>query len=138
MANISAERDGLADGMPRDERGYWRPDEDIVPNPWFAWPPKPRAAALWLKEYLWPYNILFMVVAVVTWAYLTPEMLRMTEFRAGWMLEIFLRNQIMLIAFASVLHVSMWTMKKQGYQIQAVAKLDGQEQEIPLEPSGAR
>ena len=55
--------------MPRDERGYWRPDKDIgLPNPWFSWPPKPRAALLWLKEYLWPYNILFMIVAVVTWA----------------------------------------------------------------------
>ena len=26
MANITAERGGLADGMPRDERGYWRPE----------------------------------------------------------------------------------------------------------------
>ena len=30
----------------------------------------------------------------------------MTEFRAGWILEIFLRNQIMLIIYASVLHMS--------------------------------
>ena len=44
MAEISAERDGLADGMPRDERGYWKPDKDFgVPNPVFTWPPNPRA-----------------------------------------------------------------------------------------------
>ena len=117
MANLNVERDGLADGMPRDERGYWRPDGDIgAPNPWLSFPPKPRAMAIWLKEYLWPWNILFMTVAVVTWLYLTPEASRMTEFRAGWMLEIFLRNQIMLIVYASVLHVSMWTLKTQGYQ----------------------
>ena len=26
MANISMENDGLIDGMPRDERGYWHPE----------------------------------------------------------------------------------------------------------------
>ena len=126
MKNISFERDGLADGMPRDERGYWRPEGDVgAPNPWFSWPPKPRAAALWLKEYLWPYNLLFMIVATVTWLYLTPETSRMSEFRAGWILEIFLRNQIMLIAYASVLHVSMWTLKTQGYQYKLSLKWMG-------------
>ena len=125
MANVHSERDGLVDGMPRDERGYWRPEGVGAPNPWFTWPPKPRAAALWLKEYLWPYNLLFMVVAIVTWAYLTPEMSRMKEFRAGWIIEIFLRNQIMLIGCATVLHVSMWTLKTQGYRYKLSLKWMG-------------
>ena len=93
--------------MPRDERGYWRPDKDFEPNPVFSWPPRPLAVAQWLKEYMWPYNVLFMTVAVLTWAYLTPEQSRMTEFRADWILEIYARNQVMMIFWASVLHVSM-------------------------------
>ena len=117
MANISVERDGLADGMPRDERGYWRPGPDVgAPNPVFVWPPKPAAVAQWLKDYIWPWNVLFVLVTFATWAYLTPEMSRMTELRAGWMLEIFLRNQLMLIALATALHFRMWTQKAQGYQ----------------------
>ena len=116
MANIQEERDGLADGMPRDERGYWRPDKEIAPNPWFSWPPKPRAVARWVKNYLWPYNILIMIVATLTWLYLTPDMETMKDFGIEWILFIFVRNQIMLIAYASVLHISMWTMKTQGYQ----------------------
>ena len=117
MTNISLERDGLADGMPRDERGFWRPDKEIgVPNPVFSWPPKPVDAAKWLKEYLWPFTLLYIVVVMITWLYLTPEMARMTEFRAGWILEIFIRNQLMLIALASALHVRMWGQKAQGYQ----------------------
>ena len=84
MANISAERDGLVDGMSRDERGYWKPNKEIgVPNPVLSWPPKPHEVAKWLKEYLWPFNIIYIIVAMVTWLYLTPEMSRMTEFRAG-------------------------------------------------------
>ena len=117
MAQVSAERDGLVDGMPRDERGYWRPEGEIgVPNPVFSWPPRPVEVARWVKNYLLPFNIPFMIVAMLTWTYLTPETSRMTEFRAGWILEIFARNQLMLIAWASVLHVSMWTLKTQGYQ----------------------
>ena len=34
MANVIAERDGLVDDMPRDERGYWKPDKEFgAPNP---------------------------------------------------------------------------------------------------------
>ena len=117
MANISVERDGLADGMPRDERGYWRPDKDIgLPNPVFSWPPKPLEVAKWLKNYIFPFTIMYFAVALFTWLFLTPEMARMTEFRAGWMLEVFARNQIMLITLAMVLHLRLWTKKAQGYQ----------------------
>ena len=83
MANISVEKEGLVDGMPRDERGYWKPDKEIgVPNPVFAWPPKPKAVLKWLKDYLWPMNIIYIIVATLTWIFLTPQMSRMTEFRA--------------------------------------------------------
>ena len=117
MANISAERDGLTDGMPRDERGYWRPDKDIgLPNPVFSWPPKPLEVAKWLKNYIFPFTIMYFAVALFTWLFLTPEMARMTEFRGGWMLEVFARNQIMLITLAMVLHLRLWTKKAQGYQ----------------------
>ena len=33
MADVSAERDGLIDGMPRDERGHWQPEGEKLPNP---------------------------------------------------------------------------------------------------------
>ena len=117
MSNISFERDGLPDGMPRDERGLWRPDKDVgAPNPVFSWPPKPIEAANWLKNYIWPFNVMYFIVVMITWLYLTPEMARMSEFRADWMLEIFARNQIMLITVAGVLHLRLWTKKAQGYQ----------------------
>ncbi len=117
MAEISAQREGLADGMPRDERGYWRPDGEIgLPNPVFAWPPKPAAVMQWLKDYLWPFTMLYMLVAYLTWLYLTPEMARMKAFEAGWILEIFARNQIMLIGVAGALHLRLWSRKAQGYR----------------------
>ena len=42
MANILTEKDGLVDGMPRDERGYWMPDKEIaMPNPYSLGRPSP-------------------------------------------------------------------------------------------------
>ena len=117
MTNIHSEKDGLIDGMPRDERGYWQPDKEIgMPNPVFSWPPKPVAAVKWFYHYLFPWNLIYIIIAALTWFFLTPEMARMTEFRVGWILEIFIRNQIMLIVFASALHIYFWSRKSQGFQ----------------------
>ena len=60
MADISAEREGLVDGMPRDARGNWQPEGAKLPNPIFAWPPKPMAVAKWLYNYLFPWNFIYM------------------------------------------------------------------------------
>lgn len=117
MAQVSGEREGLVDGMPRDGRGYWQPDKEIgTPNPVFAWPPRPGAALKWLRGYLFPWNFIYMIVAVLTWLYLTPELARMKELRADWILEVFARNQVMLILFASAWHIYFWSRKAQGYR----------------------
>ena len=97
------------------KRGYWKPDKDFgAPNPIFAWPPDPKAVAIWFKDYLWPVNGSLMIVAILTWVFLTPQMSRMSEFRADWIVEVFARNQIMLIGLATVLHLRLWTQKAQG------------------------
>ena len=138
MAERRAERDGLADGMPRDERGYWKPDKEIAPNPVFVWPPKPRAIAKWVKDYIWPINLMYMIVATVTWMFLTPEMARMKEFSVGWIAEVFIRNQIMLFALATVLHVRLWSNKAQGYQYKWSPNWMGKSKKVPVERPGAR
>ena len=117
MKNISLERDGMADGMPRDERGYWKPEgATVVPNPIFSWPPKPVEVARWLYEYIVPFNIIYLIVVLVTWAFLTPEMARMKALSADWILEIYIRNQVMLIAVAGILHLRLWSQKAQGFR----------------------
>ena len=117
MAETRTEQEGLVDGMPRDARGFWQPEKDIgTPNPVFAWPPKPGAVLKWLYHYLFPWNLIYMMVATLTWLYLTPELARAREFRADWMLEVFLRNQVMLIVFASAFHIRLWAQKSQGFR----------------------
>ena len=116
MTEISAEREGLLDGMPRDRRGYWQPEGTKLPNPIFAWPPRPMEAAKWLFSYLFPWNLIYMALAALTVIYLQPEMSRMTSFAPDWILYIFVRNQIMLIVIVSAWHLWLWARKSQGFR----------------------
>ena len=121
MADVTAERDGLIDGMPRDERGHWQPEGEKLPNPVFDWPPKPLKVARWLYNYLFPWNLIYMLVAVLTVTYLQPEMSRMARFSADWILYIFARNQVMLIVIVSAWYLWLWGRKSQGFQFKYTA-----------------
>ena len=87
------------------------------PSPLFAWPPRPAEAFKWLfgfPGYLLPWNIVYMVVATLTWHYLQPSLSRCVEFRADWILEIYVRNQSMLVIIVSAWHLRLWSLKSQG------------------------
>ena len=115
MADIRADREGLTDGMPRDERGNWQPEGGTkLPNPIFSWPPKPVEILKWVYNYLFPWNFIYMIIATLTVIYLQPEMARMTTFRADWILLIFVRNQVMLLLIVSAWHLWLWARKSQG------------------------
>ena len=117
MATLPNKNEGLIDGMPRDKRGNWQPEGGTKPaNPVFAWPPKPVEVAKWLYHYLFPWNLFYMVLATLTWLYFQPDLSRTTTFRADWIIEIFIRNQILLIVFVSIWHIRLWGRKSQGLQ----------------------
>ncbi|MEM7034212.1 MAG: sterol desaturase family protein [Chloroflexota bacterium] len=117
MANISAEQDGLIDGMPRDKRGNWQPEAGAKePNPLFVWPLKPIEMIKWVYHYLFPWNFIYMVIATLTWLYFQPALSRATEFRFDWILEVFVRNQVLLIVIVSIWHIQLWARKSQGLQ----------------------
>ena len=99
---------------PREE---WQPAERPEQGPLWAWPPRPLKALKWVfgyPGYLWPWNAFFCLVAVATWAYLTPELSRMAEFRIGWIAEIYLRNIALLVVFVGGLHLRLYTLRGQG------------------------
>jgi len=117
MATLPNENEGLIDGMPRDKRGNWQPEGGTKPaNPVFAWPPTPVEVAKWLYHYLFPWNLFYIVLATLTWLYFQPDLSRTTTFRVDWIIEIFIRNQIMLIVFVSIWHIRLWGRKSQGLQ----------------------
>ncbi len=117
MENVRAEKDGLSDGMPRDARGFWQPEHGTAPpNPLFTWPLKPLPILQWLYHYLFPWNLIYMAIATLTWLYLQPDLARAATFRVDWILEIYVRNQVMLILIVSAWHIRLWATKAQGLQ----------------------
>lgn len=102
---------------PRDARGEWRPAGGLEPPPIFVWPPRPMAFLRWLAGfdgYILPWNLFYLVLATVTWLYLTPELSRMTTFRVEWMAEVYFRNLAILGVFGGLLHLRLYILKGQG------------------------
>ncbi len=117
MQNILTEREEVVDGMPRDARGFWQPEDGTAdPNPFLTWPLKPKEALIWLKDYIYPWNLIYAALATLTWYFLTPDLTRTSEFRWDWILQVFLRNQVMLIVIVSAWHIWLWVKKSQGLQ----------------------
>lgn len=120
MVNKNTEEDKLIDGMPRDERGFWQPERGTAPpGILFDWPPKPVKILKWLfgfPGYLFPWTAIYTAIATLTWLYLQPALSRCVEFQADWILEMFVRNQVLLVIVVGAWHLRLWSLKSQGYK----------------------
>ncbi len=89
------------------------------PSPLFAWPPKPLAAFKYLFRfpgYLYPWQILYFGLATVTWLYFLPALSRCVTFQPSWILEMFVRNLVLLVLIFGAWHYWLWSRKSQGLQ----------------------
>ena len=101
----------------RDSRGEWQPAQLPVVAAIWAWPPRPLDALKWMfgnPGYLWPWNAIFCLLAVLTWFYTQPELSRMAEFRLDWIAQIYFRNLALLVLFAGGWHLRLYTFRGQG------------------------
>ena len=123
----------------RDSRGDWQPAERPATAPLWAWPPRPLETLKWIAGYpgyLFPWNAIFFLIALLTWAYVTPEMARMVEFRIDWIAEIYVRNLALLVLWAGGWHLRLYTFKGQGAEVQIQSKMaPRQEPDVPVGPA---
>ena len=92
----------------------FEPEVPIATSPMFDWPPRPLATLRYLvKPVMLPYGILWAALAALCWNYLTPSMERMASLRAVWVLEIYVRNALILIALAGALHLALYMKRAQ-------------------------
>ena len=93
----------------RDERGDWRPP--------LAWPPRLLATLKWLfgfPGYLWPWNTVYIGIALVTWFLLTPALASMQTFEVWWIALILGRNLGLTILVYGAWHLYFYIVKGQG------------------------
>ncbi|MBT3274782.1 MAG: sterol desaturase family protein [Spirochaetales bacterium] len=101
----------------RDSRGEWKPEEPPKPGPIFKWPPDPKGVFKFFfaaEGYFRPWNLLYLILAVVSTFFLTPSMERMVTFSFDWIALIFLRNAAILTLLAGGLHLRLYMKRKQG------------------------
>ncbi len=92
----------------------YHPERIGVP-PLFVWPPQPVAAFRWLTfDLMAPWGFFWIVLAVVVWQLLTPELEAMRDFSLSWLTQLWLRNAFILASVAGTLH--WWFYIRRGQQ----------------------
>ena len=98
-------------------RGFWTPKEPVSYGPAFDWPPRPKALFKWFfgfPGYLWPWNVLYAVAAILIWMYLTPPLETLQTFSFGWAGLILLRNIVLALLVYGAWHLWLYVWRKQG------------------------
>lgn len=96
--------------------GY-QPEESIELLPPFRRPFKPLLALKWLFGYpglLFPTQAFFILLATLSWIYLTPNISEFRAFSIESFSYVLLRNIAFLTIFSCVLHVWLYSLRKQG------------------------
>ena len=105
----------------RDGSRGWRSPHPHEFPPLYAWPPRPAAVLRWLfgfPGYLWPVNATWLVIALVTWFFLTPDLASMRSFAPGWIAFVFLRNLALTFLVYGGLHLYLHVLRCQGTDFQ--------------------
>ena len=101
---------------PRPRRVDYAPDDRIEYPPVFVWPPRVKALVRWLfgwPGYLWPYNALYLLVAVGVWHLATPSTSTMSTWGIGWVAVILVRNAVLLVLWYGIFHLRLYVRKAQ-------------------------
>ena len=101
----------------RDESGNWRPEAAIEPAPINAWPPELMKTLKWFfgwPGFIWPENILWLGVSVLSWLYLTPELANMQTFELWWIGALYAKNFAFILILFGGLHYYLYIRQGQG------------------------
>ena len=99
-----------------DKKGYWAPKKLISYGPVFSWPPDSKALFKFffaVPGYFLPSNVLFALLAVFIWLFLTPSMETMETLSASWVLAVLIRNMVLAVVFIGGWHLWLYVWKKQ-------------------------
>ena len=97
----------------------WKPEGLLEYSPLFVWPFNFYNFLYWIKETYLSISIRMIVLflSLITWFLFMPSLERCVEIKFDWLLEIFIRNLILMIVVAGSLHLYFYSYKKQGLKL---------------------
>jgi sterol desaturase/sphingolipid hydroxylase (fatty acid hydroxylase superfamily) len=98
----------------RNKRGDWNPIKPLGLAPYLTWPREPKKYLDWLIGYLFPWNLLFMALALLQWFYLTPSIETMKTLAPGWIAYLFARNALLVLVIYGALELRLYVKRAQG------------------------
>jgi sterol desaturase/sphingolipid hydroxylase (fatty acid hydroxylase superfamily) len=113
--------DDLAHGV-RNKRGDWSPKEPLDVAPFWRWPISLKAVLGWLPGYFLPYNVVWMLSAVLWWAYVLPDVETMKTLQWGWIAALFAVNCLSVLALYGFLEFRLYGQRAQGTRFKYNAK----------------
>ena len=103
---------------PRRVRSIWHftPPLPISLAPFANRSFSPRANFAFLINIWRPFGLRFLLfgASFIIWLWFTPSLDRVSSFELGWMLEVGLRNLVIVVAVTGGLHLYLFTYRKQG------------------------
>ena len=94
----------------------WHPELPMPNSPIASWPIQPLKM---IKDLFFSWlpvseKLLIMGIAILTWFYCSPSIDQFKNFSLGWIVEIYIRNLVLLILVAGGLHLYLYMLKGQG------------------------
>jgi sterol desaturase/sphingolipid hydroxylase (fatty acid hydroxylase superfamily) len=106
----------------RNKRGDYSPNKNLELAPYFTWPRDPQKYIDWLKGYLFPWNLMFMGLALLFWFYLTPSVETLKTLQPGWIIYLLLRNSLLVLIVYGALELRLYVNRAQGNHFKYNAK----------------
>ena len=100
-----------------NSRGFWEPAKPVSYGPAFNWPPQFSPLMKWLfgfPGYFLPWNVLYAVLALLIWKFLTPPLESFQTFSLYWASVILARNLVLAVLVFGAWHLWFYVWRKQG------------------------
>ncbi len=109
---------------PKRTKWKYHPKLPIGHSPVWAWPPKPKAAFIWLTKRWVTLSTatLFMSFSLIVFNYFQPDMETMKSLSFDWIATIYVRNLVLLLVVAGALHLFLFTFTAQGDKLKFDAR----------------
>ena len=99
----------------RDKKGHFVPHNAAEKNPIWILPLNLKKIFNWfLFSYIFTWNLVYLIITLLAFIYLTPNLSVMKNLSIDWISLILLRNYIIVIIFFSLIHLPLYVSKRQG------------------------